>query len=154
MVTAFTAAHSNTLALATLSDIHVSGPPVGAMIALSIVFVVSKIVRQQCGCEGLASTQFWLVALTFGLLHGFGFAGALAEVGLPENSILLALRFFNIGVEISQLLFIIAVWAAVRLATRLAGDRLDLAQGAIVSAYEIGTLASYWIIESVSNFWS
>ena len=73
---------------------------------------------------------------------------------MPENSILLALRFFNIGVEISQLLFIIAVWAAVRLATRLAGDRLDLAQGAIVSAYEIGTLANYWTIESVSSFWS
>ena len=73
---------------------------------------------------------------------------------MPENSIPLALRFFNVGVEIGQLLFIFAVLTAVRLATRLAGDRLDLAQGAIVSAYEIGTLASYWIIESVSNFWS
>jgi hydrogenase/urease accessory protein HupE len=153
-VTAFTVAHSITLALATLGIIHVPGPPVEAMIALSIVFVASEIVQQQRGREGLASTQPWLVAFTFGLLHGLGFAGALAQVGLPENSIPLALLFFNVGVEIGQLLFIVAVLAAMRLATRLAGDRLDLRRGAIVSAYAIGTLASYWTIERISSFWS
>ena len=153
-VTAFTVAHSITLALATLGVIHVPGPPVEAMIALSIVFVASEIVQQQRGREGLASTQPWLVAFTFGLLHGLGFAGALAQVGLPENSIPLALLFFNVGVEIGQLLFITAVLAAMRLAARLAGDRLDLRRSSIVSAYAIGTLASYWTIERISSFWS
>ena len=114
-VTAFTLAHSITLALATLGVIHVPGPPVEATIALSIVFVASEIVQQQRGREGLASKQPWLVAFAFGLLHGLGFAGALAEIGLPANAIPLALLFFNIGVEIGQLLFIAAVFAATRL---------------------------------------
>ena len=153
-VTAFTVAHSITLALATLGVIHVPGLPVEAMIALSIVFIASEIVQQQRGREGLASTQPWLVAFTFGLLHGLGFAGALAKVGLPENSIPLALLFFNVGVETGQLLFIAAVLAAMRLATRIAGDWLDLRRGAIVSAYAIGTLASYWTIERISSFWA
>ena len=153
-ITAFTLAHSITLALATLGVIHIPGPPVEAMIALSIVCVASEIVQQQRGREGLASTQPWLVAFTFGLLHGLGFAGALAEVGLPENSIPVALLFFNVGVEIGQLLFIAAVLAAVRLATRLAGNRLDLRRGTIVSAYAIGTLASYCTVERISSFWS
>jgi hydrogenase/urease accessory protein HupE len=153
-VTAFTVAHSITLALATLGVIHVPGPPVEAMIALSIVFVASEIVQQQSGREGLASTQPWLVAFTFGLLHGLGFAGALAEVGLPENSIPLALLFFNVGVEIGQLLFIVGVLAAIRLLRRPAGGRLDLRQETIVTAYAVGTIASYWTIERIFSFWS
>ena len=110
-VTAFTVAHSITLSLATLGVIHVPGPPVEAIIALSIVFVASEIIHQRQGREGLASRKPWIVAFAFGLLHGLGFAGALAEVGLPENSIPLALLFFNIGVEIGQVLFIVAVLA-------------------------------------------
>lgn len=152
-VTAFTLAHSITLALATLGVIHVPGPPVEATIALSIVFVASEIVQQRRGREGLASKKPWLVAFAFGLLHGLGFAGALAEVGLPANSIPLALLFFNIGVEIGQLLFIGAVLAGTRILVLAARARVDLSRAAIVPAYLIGGIASYWTIERVSNFW-
>jgi hydrogenase/urease accessory protein HupE len=151
-VTAFTMAHSITLALATLGVIHVPGPPVEATIALSIVFVASEIVQGLRGHEGLAAKKPWLVAFTFGLLHGLGFAGALAEVGLPVNAIPIALLFFNIGVEIGQLLFIAAVIALARLVMRLARDR-DLRPALIVPAYVIGAVASFWVIERVSAFW-
>ena len=153
-VTAFTVAHSITLALATVGVIHVPRPPVEATIALSIVFVASEIVQQQRGREGLAARKPWLVAFAFGLLHGLGFAGALAEIGLPANSIPLALLFFNIGVEIGQLLFIAAVFAAMRLlvmATK--AKRPDFRRAAIVPAYFIGGIASYWVIERISSFW-
>jgi hydrogenase/urease accessory protein HupE len=152
-VTAFTLAHSITLALATLGVIHVPGPPVEAIIALSIVFVASEIVQGLRGREGLAAKKPWLVAFSFGLLHGLGFAGALAEVGLPVNAIPLALLFFNIGVEIGQLLFIAAVIALARLVMRLARDR-DLRPALIVPAYVIGAVASFWVIERVAAFWS
>jgi hydrogenase/urease accessory protein HupE len=153
-VTAFTLAHSITLALAILGVIHVPGPPVEATIALSIVFVASEVVQQQRGREGLASRKPWLVAFTFGLLHGLGFAGALAQIGLPANSIPLALLFFNVGVELGQLLFIAAVFAATRLLFLLAkASQLDLRRAAIVPAYLIGGIASYWVIERISNFW-
>jgi hydrogenase/urease accessory protein HupE len=154
-VTAFTLAHSITLALATLGVIHVPRPPVEATIALSIVFVANEIVQQQRGHVGLASRWPWLIAFCFGLLHGLGFAGALAEIDLPVNSIPLALLFFNIGVEIGQLLFIATVFAATRLvlALALAERRIDLRRAAIVPAYLIGGLSSYWVIERVSIFW-
>ncbi len=153
-VTAFTVAHSLTLALATLGVVHVPRPPVEATIALSIVFVASEIIQKHRGREGLAARQPWLVAFAFGLLHGLGFAGALAEVGLPQNSIPLALLFFNVGVEIGQLLFIGAVLAVARLLTLLATNRFDLQRLAPVPAYLIGGVASYWAIERISNFWS
>lgn len=151
-VTAFTGAHSITLALATLGVIHVPGPPVEATIALSIVFVASEVVQQMRGRQGLAARKPWLVAFTFGLLHGLGFAGALAQIGLPANSIPIALLFFNIGVEIGQLLFIATVFAATRLLFLAAASRIDLRRAAIVPAYAIGGLASYWVIERISNF--
>ena len=151
-VTAFTLAHSITLALATLGVIHVPGPPVEATIALSIVFVASELVQLVRGHEGLAARKPWLVAFSFGLLHGLGFAGALAEVGLPAGSIPLALLFFNVGVEIGQLLFIAAVIALWRLLLRLAPrDRLQAA--AIYPAYFIGAVASYWVIDRIVQFW-
>ena len=152
-VTAFTLAHSITLALATLGVIHVPGPPVEATIALSIVFVASEIVQQRRGREGLAAKKPWLVAFSFGLLHGLGFAGALAEVGLPANSIPLALLFFNVGVEIGQLLFIAGVLALIRLVQRIDGERARLAGLAIVPAYLIGGLASYWVLDRIAKFW-
>ncbi|MGZ8335543.1 MAG: HupE/UreJ family protein [Allosphingosinicella sp.] len=153
-VTAFTLAHSITLALATLGVIHVPGPPVEAVIALSIVFVASEIIQKRRGREGLASKQPWLVAFAFGLLHGLGFAGALSEIGLPANSIPLALLFFNIGVEIGQLLFVAGVLAAVWLLSRAAANRFELRRVEVLSAYLIGGVASYWAIERISNFWS
>ena len=153
-ITAFTVAHSITLSLATLGVLHVPGPPVEAIIALSIVFVASEIIHQRQGREGLASRKPWVVAIAFGLLHGLGFAGALAEVGLPENSIPLALLFFNIGVEIGQVLFIVTVLAVYKALSKLLAGRFDLARLASAQAYAIGGLASYWLFERVSGFWS
>jgi hydrogenase/urease accessory protein HupE len=153
-VTAFTLAHSITLAMATLGVIRIPLPPVEAVIALSIVFVASEFVQQQRGREGLAAKKPWLVAFAFGLLHGLGFAGALAEIGLPANAIPLSLLFFNIGVEIGQLIFIAAAFAVTRLLSRMPGTkRLDLRRAAIIPAYLVGGIASYWMFERVSNFW-
>src|SRR3954464_4229280 len=152
-VTAFSLAHSITLALATLGVIHIPRPPVEATIALSIVFVANEIVQQQRGRVGLAARWPWLIAFCFGQLHGLGFAGALAEIGLPENSIPFALLFFNIGVEIGQLLFIAAVFAGTRLLLLIAANRVELRRAASVPAYLIGGLSSYWVIERVSMFW-
>ena len=112
-VTAFTVAHSITLGAATLGYLHVPGPPVEAAIALSIVLVAVEIVNVSRGQESLAARIPWLIAFAFGLLHGLGFAGALSEVGLPGHAIPVALLFFNIGVELGQLLFIAAVMASV-----------------------------------------
>src|SRR4029453_12884077 len=111
--TAFRAAHSLTLAGATLGWVQVPGPPVEASIALSIVFVASEIVHRRQGRYSVTQHYPWVVAFTFGLLHGFGFAGALAQVGLPQSSIPIALLFFNVGVEIGQLLFAGAVLAVI-----------------------------------------
>lgn len=151
-VTAFTVAHSITLSLATLGILNVPGPPVEAIIALSIVFVASEILHQRQGREGLASRKPWIVAFAFGLLHGLGFAGALAEVGLPANSIPLALLFFNIGVELGQIAFIIAVLAVYKLLLKLVGDKFNLDRLAPIPVYFIGGIASYWVIERVSGF--
>src|SRR4029453_6533430 len=99
-------AHSITLALATLGVVHVPGPPVEAAIAFSIVLLASEIVRTRRGEFSLTARWPWVIAFCFGLLHGFGFAGALSELGLPRGDIPLALLSFNIGVELGQLAFI------------------------------------------------
>jgi hypothetical protein len=96
----------------------------------------------------------WVVAFTFGLLHGFGFAGALAEVGLPQSSIPIALLFFNVGVEIGQLMFVGAVLAVIAAGWR-AGGRLRLPQPAWIwriAPYGIGALASFWLVERIAAF--
>jgi len=150
-VTAFTAAHSLTLAAATLGWVHVPGPPVEAIIALSIVFVASEVVHARQGRPGLTERAPWVVAFSFGLLHGFGFAGALAEVGLPQTAIPLALLTFNIGVEIGQLIFIAAVLSFRSLAKRFVRVRTDWL--ATAAAYGIGAAAAYWTVERVAGFW-
>ena len=119
-ITAFTVAHSITLAAATLGFVHVPSKPVEATIALSIVFVACEIVHRRSGRTGLTEAWPWVIAFTFGLLHGLGFAGALREVGLPQNAIPLALLFFNVGVELGQLLFIGLVMAVIALAVHAA----------------------------------
>ena len=149
-VTAFTAAHSITLALATLGFVHVPQRPVEAVIALSIVFVAAEIVHLRKGREGVAARAPWVVAFTFGLLHGFGFAGALSEVGLPAGHIPLALLFFNVGVEVGQLLFIAAVLSLVALLRR---GRMPLPGWAdMVPPYAIGSVAMFWVIQRVTAF--
>jgi hydrogenase/urease accessory protein HupE len=153
-ITAFTAAHSLTLAGATLGWVHVPGPPVEASIALSIMFVASEIVHTRQGRYSVTQQYPWVVAFTFGLLHGFGFAGALAEVGLPQSSIPIALLFFNVGVEIGQLLFVGAVLAVFAVARR-ARQRLRLPQPSWlwrIAPYVIGGLASFWLVERVAAF--
>jgi hydrogenase/urease accessory protein HupE len=158
-VTAFTVAHSITLAAATLDLVNVPGPPVEAAIALSIVLVAVEIVNAQRGTLSLTVRWPWLVAFCFGLLHGFGFAGALAEVGLPHHAIPIALLFFNLGVEIGQLAFVAAVLAAGWLFHRAIALRLEpaLVQRTVnrldvAAAYAIGAVAAYWLIERTSAF--
>lgn len=147
-ITAFTVAHSITLALATLGIVHVPSAPVEAVIALSIVFVAAEIVRSMRGTSGLTERAPWIVAFTFGLLHGFGFAGALAEVGLPQDDIPLALLLFNLGVEAGQLAFVAVVFAIIALMKRI---RLPLPQWArLVPPYAIGSVAMFWVIQRVA----
>ncbi len=150
-VTAFTAAHSLTLAAATLGFVHVPQSPVEAIIALSIVFVAGEIAHAHQGQPGLTQRYPWVVAFTFGLLHGFGFAGALTEVGLPEQAIPLALLFFNVGVEVGQLLFIAVALGLGALAARIPMSRPAWAWK--VPAYGIGAVATFWTIERVVGFW-
>lgn len=151
-VTAFTAAHSLTLAAATLGWVHVPGPPVEAIIALSIVFVASEVVHARQGRPGLTERAPWIVAFSFGLLHGFGFAGALAEVGLPQTAIPLALLTFNVGVEVGQLIFVAAVLLLRLLVAR--SVRMDAEWLPAVTAYGIGSVAAYWTIERIASFWA
>ncbi len=150
-ITAFTAAHSITLALATLGFVHVPGPPVEAIIALSIVFVAAEIIRGRQGNPGLTARAPWLVAFTFGLLHGFGFAGALTGIGLPEQAVPLALLFFNLGVELGQLLFITTIGLVILSARRFSFPQPTWAWR--VAATGIGGMASFWLIDRVTGFW-
>ena len=149
-MSAFTATHSLTLSAAALGWVHVPQPPVEACIALSIVFVAREIVESRRGRPGLTARWPWVVSFTFGLMHGFGFAGALAEVGLPQKAIPIALLFFNVGVEIGQLVFVAAVLTLVALATRLRVPRL--VWSGPVPAYAIGAVAMFWVIERVLSF--
>jgi hydrogenase/urease accessory protein HupE len=153
-VTAFTLAHSLTLVGATLGFVHVPGPPVEAAIALSIVFVAVEIVHSRHGMTGLTERFPWIVAFSFGLLHGFGFASALSEVGLPQSAIPVALLFFNVGVEIGQLLFIASVLAVIA-AAREVMRRFAVSQPAWtwrVPPYAIGSVAAFWSIQRIVAF--
>ena len=153
-VTAFTLAHSLTLAGATLGFVNMPGPPIEATIALSIMFVAAEIIHSRQGHPGLTKKYPWVVAFTFGLLHGFGFAGALAQIGLPQTSIPMALLFFNVGVEVGQLLFIASVIGAMALARRIT-RRIDLPQPVwawAVPPYAIGGLAAFWVIQRIAAF--
>ncbi len=144
-VSAFTVAHSLTLALATLGLITVPTRPVEAAIALSIVFLAAEILHARQGRSGLTHQFPWLIAFAFGLLHGLGFASALGQVGLPAAEIPLALLFFNVGVEVGQLVFV-----AVCLSLVWTFRRLEVAWPSRLEplpAYLIGTLAAFWFIE-------
>ncbi len=147
-VTAFTIAHSITLGAAALGWVHVPEDPVEAVIALSILFLALELARHGVRPEAsrsLAARFPWFVAFAFGLLHGFGFAGALFEVGLPEHEIPLALLFFNIGVEIGQLMFIAAVLAVIWLVRALRIPVPAWSSRAVV--YGIGSMAAFWMLD-------
>jgi hypothetical protein len=115
------------------------------------VFVAVEIVQGLHGRAGLMARAPWLVALCFGLLHGFGFAGALAEVGLPERAIPMALLCFNVGVELGQLLFITAVLACIAMLRRVPA-RLPT-WSPYVPPYAIGGVAAFWMCQRVVMFW-
>ena len=149
-ITAFTLAHSLTMAGATLGFAHLPQQPVEAIIALSILFLTMEIVHEKEGRAGIASAYPWIVAFIFGLVHGFGFAGALAEIGLPQQAITLALIFFNIGVEIGQLLFTVVVLI---LAVTLRKVRAVWpAWTHQLPVYSIGGISAFWLIERVAGF--
>ena len=150
-ITAFTLAHSITLSLAALGIFNFPGPPVEAVIALSIVFLASEIMRNLEGEQTLTGKKPWIVAFTFGLLHGFGFAGALADIGLPQNEIPLALAFFNIGVELGQILFVVVMLFVIYLIQLKKEWPMYLKK---VPAYAIGSLAAFWMIERIVGFWA
>jgi hydrogenase/urease accessory protein HupE len=149
-VSAFTLSHSLTLTAATLGFVHVPQRPVEAVIALSIVFVAAEIVRLRRGSASLAISSPWIVAFSFGLIHGLGFAGGLSEAGLPAGHIPAALLFFSIGVETGHFLFIGVVLSAIALVRR---SRLPVPRWAeLVPSYAIGGIAMFWVIQRVAAF--
>jgi hydrogenase/urease accessory protein HupE len=152
-ITAFTVAHSITLAAATLGWLNIPPPPVEAVIALSIVFLAYELSLPPEARDPLAVQFPWMVSFAFGLIHGLGFAGALREIGLPEGDIPLALFAFNIGVELGQILFIVLVLAIgftikrIYPALRKSADQLER-----VTSYGIGSLAAFWVIDRIAGF--
>ena len=149
-VTAFTVAHSITLALATLGFVHVPAAPTEAIIALSILFLASEIVHKHNGAIGITERYPWVIAFIFGLVHGLGFAGALSEIGVPQHEVPLALFMFNVGVETGQLAFIAVVLILMAVLKRLP---LTAPQGAWrLLPYAIGSVAAFWTIERVGSF--
>jgi hydrogenase/urease accessory protein HupE len=150
-ITAFTIAHSVTLALAALGYAHVSAPLVESLVALSIVFVAVELTRVQQAHEGITTRFPWAIAFIFGLLHGLAFAGSLADIGLPPHNIPGALLLFNCGVEIGQLLFVGAIVAVIS-ALQCVASVVDAKSGRWLVPYAIGTLASYWMFERIAVF--
>ncbi|WP_269585073.1 HupE/UreJ family protein [Roseibium sp. Sym1] len=152
-ITAFTAAHSLTLAAATLGILTLPSPPVEAVIALSIVFLAYELTLPPGRRDRVTENAPWIVTFGFGLVHGLGFAGALREIGLPEGDIPLALLAFNFGVELGQILFVMLVLAAFALVTRLVPAVLGLRAGLVrVTSYLIGSMAAFWVIERIAAF--
>jgi hydrogenase/urease accessory protein HupE len=144
-VSAFTVAHSITLAVATLGYASVPGPPLNAAIALSILFLGPEIVRSWRGQTSLTIRQPWVVAFAFGLLHGFGFASGLTATGLPRGEIPLALLLFNVGVEVGQLGFVCLVLLLER-----SFRQLEIRWPVWVlhaPGYLVGSLGAFWTIQ-------
>jgi hydrogenase/urease accessory protein HupE len=146
-VTAFTIAHSLTLVATTLEWVSLPRAPVEAAIALSILFLAVEIIKRDSENPRLSERVPWVIAFVFGLLHGFGFAGALAEIGLPTDEIPTALLTFNLGVEAGQLVIVGAALAALALVRRVNIATIKPVQA--VSAYAIGSIAAMWLIERI-----
>jgi hydrogenase/urease accessory protein HupE len=144
-ITSFTVAHSITLAIATLGFASAPVAPLNATIALSILFLGPEIVRAWRGETSFTIRHPWVVAFAFGLLHGFGFASGLTNMGLPKAEIPLALLLFNVGVEIGQLAFVLLVLALIR-STRL----LEIVWprwAELMPGYVVGSLGAFWTIQ-------
>ena len=150
-ITAFTIAHSITLSLAALGYVSFPGAPVEAVIALSIVFLAIELVHNLEGKQTLTSRKPWIVAFSFGLLHGFGFAGALSDIGLPQQDIPLTLAFFNVGVELGQIMFVVVVLLFLRIVNLKSNWPAYMKK---IPAYAIGSIAAFWMIQRVVAFWN
>jgi hydrogenase/urease accessory protein HupE len=147
-ITAFTLAHSITLAAATLGWVHIPSGPVEAVIALSIIFLAVELVNYYKGERVFSSRYPWVVAFIFGLLHGFGFAGALASVGLPEHDIPLALLLFNLGVETGQILFILCVMLVIWLLKKTIRNMPEWSKW--LPPYAVGCMAAVWFFQRLA----
>jgi hydrogenase/urease accessory protein HupE len=146
-ITAFTIAHSISLIGTTLGLFWLPQKPVEAIIALSIVFLAIEIIKSKPNQLRLSERNPWVVAFLFGLLHGFGFAGALAEIGLPSVDVPLALLSFNLGVEIGQLLIVATALLSLTVIQKAWPERIRTVK--FFSAYLIGSVAMYWLIDRV-----
>lgn len=154
-VTAFTVAHSISLAAAALGWIVVPAPPTEAVVALSIMFLATELLRPAARPPSLTQRFPWVVAFAFGLLHGLGFARALLEVGLPEGEVPLALFAFNLGVEAGQLLFIalvLVVGALLRRLYPLLVSSLMQGRGLVTTSYLMGGIAAFWFVGRLAAF--
>ena len=159
-ITGFTVAHSITLALSTLDLVRIPTPPVEAAIALSVVFMAWEIAK---GNKNSLTHRYPIaVSASFGLLHGFGFAAVLRDIGLPQTELPVALLFFNVGVEIGQIVFVLAllvgffVLRAAYLRVSQAAEAGELHWSALTTpaSFVIGSLASYWMIDRIAGFWA
>ena len=151
-VTGFTIAHSITLGLAALGVVTPAIEPTEALIALSIIFVAAELARQNR--DSLSWRYPVAVSSVFGLLHGFGFASVLKEIGLPTNDILMALLAFNLGVEAGQLLFIVALIILVWSVQKTSAGKFDLS-GPLsqkLAGYVVGVFATFWFFERLATF--
>ncbi|WP_199913458.1 HupE/UreJ family protein [Ruegeria sp. Alg231-54] len=153
-ITAFTIAHSITLGLATFGYVSLPSAPVEATIALSIVFLASEIISHMRGGSSLTYRAPWMVAFVFGLLHGLGFAGALSEIGLPPQEVPIALLFFNIGVEIGQLIFVAAILAIGWFLQKLPIPNHLRTGAQYLLIYALGTMSAYWLVERTLNIFA
>ncbi len=161
-ITAFTVAHSITLAATALGLIQVKPAQIEALVALSIVFVAVELANVARGHSSITQRWPWLIAFSFGLLHGTAFAGALSQIGLPKDNIPLALLLFNVGVEIGQLIFVAVVLAVLfglrhllnALKTRVRPAHLAALQPvqSYGATYAIGICAAFWFFERLHTF--
>ena len=147
-ITAFTLAHSITLACAILGLVQLRPAPVEAVISLSIVYVAVELVRLRRGVSDMATRSPWVIAFVFGLLHGFGFAGALRQAGLPDDSIAFPLFLFNVGIEVGQLLFVFMVLAIFRFLQYF--PRALYERILALAPYGIGSIASFWLLQRLA----
>ena len=148
-ITGFTLAHSVTLALSALNIVRLSVPPTEAVIALSVLFLASEVTK------GPRQNLTWrypiAVSSSFGLLHGLGFAAVLNEIGLPQVEVITGLIFFNVGVEIGQVIFALIVILLLR-GTALVAGGVALQRGRVLAGYAVGCIASYWLIDRLAAY--
>jgi len=151
-ITGFTIAHSATLVLSALNLVNVPVAPVEAAIALSILFLATEIAKEPR--DTLTYRYPVMVSVSFGLLHGFGFAAVLKDIGLPQTEITTSLLFFNIGVEIGQIIFVLCIIAIFKLIIAVtSASKNTVLKVEKPAAYIVGSLAAFWMIERIWSFW-